>query len=260
MREHLFDRVSFIGGGRVTRFLLEGWQRAGVLPTEIRVCDTDPAVLGKLELEFKGVRGCDLLTAGAAPLVILAVHPPDMKCVLSDLQGHVPSSSVVLSLAPKVTAASIKAALGVHQVVRMIPNAPSAVGRGYNPVSCSAEVDTETFNALAHLFSPWGEFPRVFEGDLEAYAIVSAMGPTYMWFQWQELRKLAVEFGLEPGTADKALLATLIGSAELLLAHDRAPGPVMDMVPVKPLKQDEDAFRSAYSARLKALYEKLRVG
>lgn len=259
MNKRRFECVGFIGGGRVTRFLLEGWQQAGMLPPEILVCETDPAVLEKLAVDFKGVRGCDLHRASQAPLVVLALHPPDLKSVLAELQGHVPSSVVVLSLAPKITVPVIQAALGVGQVVRMIPNAPSSVGRGYNPCYCSPEIDSETLKELAPFFSAWGEFPPVSEGDLEAYAIVSAMGPTYMWFQWQELRELAVNFGLDQSAADEALKATLVGSAELLLAGNRKPGQVMDMIPVKPLNQDEDAFRSAYSVRLKALYEKLRV-
>jgi pyrroline-5-carboxylate reductase len=141
----------------------------------------------------------------------------------------------------------------------MIPNAPSAIGRGFNPVAFAENLDSTAVQKLEGLFSPWGEFPEVPEGDLEAYAIVSAMGPTYLWFQWQILRDLAADFGLSREVADKALLATIAGSAELLLAHDRVPEQVMDMIPVKPLQPDEEVFRTAYSQRLTALYEKLKV-
>ena len=35
------------------------------------------------------------------------------------------------------------------------------------------------------------------EDKLEAYAILTAMGPTYFWFQWQELLQIGLSFGLD---------------------------------------------------------------
>jgi pyrroline-5-carboxylate reductase len=254
-----FDQVSFAGGGRVTHLLLEGWRRAGTLPSQVLVCDPDQAVLGKLRSDYAEVQASNLSEVAQADLIILAVHPPDLKTVLGEMKGAVSASSIVLSLVPKVTIAAIQSALEIRQVVRMIPNAPSAIGRGYNPVVFAEDVDSITERGLKSLFTPWGESPVVPEGDLETYAIVSAMGPTYMWFQWQILRDLAVSFSLSREAADKALLATIAGSAELLLAHGRDPERVMDMIPVKPMQADEEAFRSAYTNRLTALYEKLKV-
>ena len=88
--------------------------------------------------------------------------------------------------------------------------------------------------------------------------MISAMGPTYMWFQWQALRELAEEFGLGSQAADEAILKMVMGAAECLLAHGRDPDNVIDMVPVKPLQPDEEVFRSAYATRLVALYQKLK--
>lgn len=259
MNTQLFDRVSFIGGGRVTRFLLEGWKQAGVLPGKVLVCDPDQALLRNLLSDFAGVQASELSAVEQTPLIILAVHPPVLKTLLSEMRGGVSPSSIVLSLAPKVSIAAIQSALEVRQVVRIIPNAPSAIGRGYNPVAFAEDIDSITARELKRLFAPWGESPTVPESDLEAYAIVSAMGPTYMWFQWQVLRDLAAGFGLTRKMADEALLATIAGSAELLLATGRDPEQVMDTIPVKPMQPDEEVFRTAYSTRLTALYEKLKV-
>ncbi|MGW8181340.1 MAG: pyrroline-5-carboxylate reductase family protein [bacterium] len=254
-----FDSVSFIGAGRVTRFLLEGWKRADEMPGEIRVSDPNREVLTQLQSTFPQIQPCRNVEAAGAELVTLAVHPPGMKGVFEEIQGAISPDSVVLSLAPKVTTAAIQSALGVRQVVRMIPNAPSAIGQGYNPVSYAAEVPEETVAALGCVFAPWGESPRVPEGDLEVYAIVSAMGPTYMWFQWQILRELAIDFGLTQQATDKAILGMLVGAAGCLLASGKDPLEVMDMVPVKPLKEDEEKILAAYSEKLTALHEKLKA-
>ena len=253
------DSVSFVGGGRVTRFLLEGWKRADAMPAEIRVSDCNRKVLTMLRSTFPEIQPCGNVEAARAALVILAVHPPDMKEVLPEIRGTVSTASVVLSLAPKVTTASIQTTLGVQQIVRMIPNAPSAIGQGYNPVSYPVDIPTETVEALERIFASWGESPEVPEGDLEAYAIVSAMGPTYMWFQWQALRELARNFGLSSESADIAILRMVVGSAECLLALGKDPLEVIDMIPVRPLQPDEATIAGVYSTRLSALYKKLKV-
>ncbi len=253
-----FESIGFIGGGRVTRFLLEGWRRADRLPSGIRVSDTSPSALDALKAGFPGIETVDNAGAARAQLVVLAVHPPVMKDVLAGIRGAVAVGATVLSLAPKVTAAAIQAALGTPSVARMIPNAPSVLGQGFNPVAYSPGVPPGARTMLADLFAPWGECPEVPEADLEAYAVLSAMGPTYLWFQLQTLRDLAAEFGLAPEAANRALRQMVRGAADVLCSGEFTAAEVIDMVPVKPLKDDETMFVAAYRARLPALYAKIR--
>jgi pyrroline-5-carboxylate reductase len=254
-----FESIGFVGGGRVTRFLLEGWKRAGRMPDGICVADSNADVLTTLKRDFPEIAAAAPAEAAACPLVILALHPPAMKDALAAIKPAVQAGATVLSLAPKITAAAIAGALGSVKVARMIPNAPSAIGKGYNPVAYADGMDEDTKVALRALAAPWGDSPEVPEMNLEAYAMISAMGPTYMWFQWQALRELGMGFGLHPAAADEAILKTVEGSAECLLAHGRDPAQVMDLVPVKPLKDDEAAIVSAYRAKLSGLYEKIKA-
>lgn len=254
-----FKTIGFIGGGRVTRFLLEGWKRAGKMPHEVRVADCNTEFLIAWKRDFPSVAAVSTAEAAACDLVVLAVHPPVMKDVLAAIKTHVSANATVLSLAPKFTVAVIAGALGVARVARLIPNAPSAIGQGFNPVAYAPQVDAETKDALADLFAPWGEAPEVPERNLEAYAMISAMGPTYMWFQWQTLRELARNFGLDAAAADQAILKMVKGAAECLLAGGRDQAEVMDMIPVKPLKDDEASITEAYRAKLTGLYEKIKA-
>jgi pyrroline-5-carboxylate reductase len=254
-----FETVGFIGGGRVTRFLLEGWKRGGKIPPGVRVADSSAEVLSALKRDFPVVAGVSTAEAAASDLVVLAVHPPIMKDVLTAVKPHVAANATVLSLAPKFTVAAIADALGVARVTRLIPNAPSMIGKGYNPVAHAAQIDAETKAALTALFAVWGEAPEVPEKDLEAYAMISAMGPTYMWFQWQTLRELGVSFGLDKAAAERAILKTVKGAAECLLAGGCDPAKVMDMISVKPLKDDEATIVAAYKAKLTGLYDKIKA-
>lgn len=253
-----FDSIGFIGGGRVTRFLLEGWKAAGQWPKIIHVADCNPQVLDALAADFPEIVRATTVQAAGCGVVVLAVHPPAMKEAMEAVKPHLAPRAVVLSLAPKFTVAAIAAALDMGRIVRMIPNAPSAIGKGFNPVAFGPGVDAEAKAGLQALFASWGDAPEVPEADLEAYAILSAMGPTYLWFQWQTLRELAADFGLGATEADRAILHMVNGAAECLLATGRDPAKVMDMVPVKPLKDDEVMIVDAYRAKLAGLYAKIK--
>ena len=102
-----------------------------------------------------------------------------------------------MSLAPVVTMAELSRLLGgFGRLVRMIPNAPSLVGDGFNPAAYSPALEARDRALLAGIFSAFGRFPEVAEEKLEAYAVLTAMGPTYLWFQLEVLRSLATSFGL----------------------------------------------------------------
>ena len=60
--------------------------------------------------------------------------------------------------------------------------------------------------------APLGASPEVPEGDLEAYAVLTGMGPTYLWFQLYELLALAEGFGLGRAAAAEAL-GGMVGGA-----------------------------------------------
>jgi len=252
--------VGFIGGGRVTRILLGGWRRAGRWPRQIAVCEPDPAVRGVLEQEFGTalVTSDDPASASRTDVVVLAVHPPAVEPALAAIRPGLRADAVVLSLAPKVTTSRMESVLGgFSRLARAIPNAPSIVGAGFNPVAFGPRLGDAERRTVLDLLEPLGECPEVPEEDLEAYAVVSAMGPTYLWFQLAALRDLGVDFGLSPEAATRATLRMASGSAGVLFDGSLEASEVMDLVPVRPLAAHEDAILGAYRSALPALYEKL---
>ena len=148
--------------------------------------------------------------------------------------------------------------IGGGRVARIIPNAPSIVGAGYNPVAFSQALDGEEKENLCALFSALGECPEVPEKDLDAYAVPAAMGPTYFWFQWEELEALGAGFGLDREVLRKALSAMIEGAGRTYFSSGLAGPEVMDLIPVKPLKDDEEGIRDAFRKRLVPLYEKIK--
>ena len=252
--------VGFVGGGRITAIFLEALEGTGLTLDRVTVSDTSAEVLAKRKERFEGITTTsDNSVAAACGRVFLALHPPAAKAALPELAGALRRDAVVISLAPVLTFEKLGGLLGgFDRLARVIPNAPSVVGAGYNPVAFGAGLPPEPRAEVEALLEGLGAHPVVPEETLEAYAILAAMGPTYFWFQWQALRELAGSFGLGPAEADATLRAMLDGAARTFFDPGRSYDEVADLVPVKPLAEAEPQIRQAYNDKLGALYRKLR--
>jgi pyrroline-5-carboxylate reductase len=253
--------IGFIGGGRVARILLSGWKKANALPLNIVISDPNAETLAKLKTDFPVIATVagDNRPGAAQSVVFLAVHPPAMMVTLAELRGSVSPDAVVVSLAPKFTLGRLAEGLGGHEkLARMIPNAPSILGSGYNPMTFAAGLPVEARQQLTTLLAPLGECPEVAESKLEAYALLTGMGPTYLWFQLETLRELGRSFGLTDADLTPALKSMVCGATRTLLESGLTPAQVMDLIPVKPLAEDESVIKAAYQNRLPALFAKIK--
>ncbi|MFA4873689.1 MAG: NAD(P)-binding domain-containing protein [Patescibacteria group bacterium] len=256
-------QMGFIGGGRVTHLLLTGLKRRSALPEKVLVSDPDASHLQKLTAIapqcIQSVKS-NWETA-QAELIFLAVHPPVIAEIAAEIREALPPDAVLISLLPTVTVQKLSNLLGgFSRIGRMIPNAPSIIGMGYNPVFFSEALSSDERAALQALFANWGTAPEVPEKDLEAYAMVTGMGPTYFWFQWLELLRLAQEFGLDAASARQAISVMLNGAVETLFSSDLADEQVLDLITSYPLKKDEDTIRGIFEGKLGNLYRKLKAG
>jgi len=190
--------------------------------------------------------------------VLFALHPPAFPAALAEIADSLTGDAVLVSLAPKWTMARICGALGgFSRLARVIPNAPSIVNKGYNPITFSDQLPPATRARVLALFAPLGACPEVPENTLEAYAIVAAMGPTYLWYQLYQLIDLGCEFGLPREAAIEAVAAMVEGTATTMVRAGLTPDGVMDLIPVKPLAPIEPTVRQAYRDTLAALHQKL---
>jgi len=251
---------SFVGGGRITRILLQRLKDNNALPEKVIVCDPDYKIHNNLKnLNIPGLQlKKDNVFKSSADIVFLAVHPPLVKEVMPQIKNQLTSDSILISLVPVIKTSALQQLLdGFDRIVRMIPNAPSIIGEGYNPVCFTDSISIQEKSELLELFSNWGKTPEAEEDHLEAYAILTAMGPTYFWFQWLELYRLGQEFRLSKDDIMNALYEMINGSAKLLFKSRYPSEAVLDFIPVRPLQEDEEYFRSIIHTKLSELHSKL---
>jgi pyrroline-5-carboxylate reductase len=190
-------------------------------------------------------------------VVFLALHPQALLAELPCLT-RVRSDALVVSLAPRVTLDEISAQLrGMRRIVRLIPNAPASIGDGFNPMSHSPSLSRLEVDEIRTFLSMLGDTPIVAEDELEAWAVITGMAPTYFWFQMLHLQQLATEFGLDETEARRGISETVMGAARMLGQSWLVPEEVLDLVPIHPLREDEARIRATFDQRLYAMYERM---
>lgn len=254
--------IGFIGGGRITRILLNGFKNANVSLGKIYVYDTNETVLSALKADYLQIEtsASESSAAASSDWVFVALHPPALIEALNEVKNSIRKDALVISLAPKITIDKIRSVLpDVPNLARMNPNAGTYVNKGYNPVCFADNTDRDTVREFLNLFDKLGEVPVVAENQIEAYAIVSAMGHTYFWYQLQQLKELGLSYGLSENEANETISAMLRGTTETLFNSGLNYDKVVDLVPVKPMAEHESTVREFYKTCLNGIYQKIKA-
>lgn len=253
------NNLGFIGGGRITQIFLQAFANKNVEFQSVVVFDTNAEVLNKLKQQFpKIVIAENLQQAASQSLVFIALHPPMIMETLAKIADSVTNKAIIISLAPKITIEKIASKLQTLSIVRMIPNATSYINEGYNPVTFSQGFAQSEISVVMDLFKLLGNTFLVAEPKLEAYALMSAMLPTYFWFQWNELTKIGIQMGLSDEESKVSINQTLVAAINLMFNSGISPDQVMDLIPVKPIGEHQAQITEIYQSKLMGLFEKIK--
>jgi len=252
--------LGFIGGGRITGIILQAFVNKKAIFSSISVFDTNTATLQSLKEKFPFIEILNSAPEAARKdIVFMALHPPVIMETLQDINKDVSQQTIFISLAPKITIQKIASILlPVQHIVRLIPNATSVINQGYNPVSFSKGVTEIEKSYILEMLNLLGETVETAEEKLEAYALLSAMLPTYFWFQWKELETLGIKFGLSEAECKECIFETLNAALNTMYHSGMSAQEVMDLIPVKPIGENESQIKSIYEEKLTALYEKIK--
>ena len=132
-------KIGFIGMGNMGYAMLKG-ALAAFSPSDIIFSSPDRGKCERISSET-GVRFAESNAecGNNAKYIVLAVKPQMYPTVLKNIVNVVTEESVIISIAPGITIASIKNALGSNiRVVRAMPNTPALIGEGMTGVAYNA--------------------------------------------------------------------------------------------------------------------------
>lgn len=255
--------IGFIGAGRITNIILHAWEKHPLHFEKILVYDVNPEKTEHLINTYTHIEKVDSIQtlAKRSKIIFLAVHPPVVSEVLSSIRStNISEDVLIISLLPKITIAKITELLGkTHAIARVIPNAPSYMGKGYNVYCTSEEIDENTETWIKQLFLPLGSFKKVNEPLLESYATITGMGPTFLWFLFNEFYLQALKTGMNQEQAKEAVNEMIKGASDVLFNSALTYEQTLNLIPAYPFKENEETIKNIYRTGLEALYQKLKL-
>ena len=170
--------------------------------------------------------------AAGCQRIFLGVKPHMMEQVLTPLrpvlEAHKP---LLITMAAGLEIKRIEAMVGASlPVIRIMPNTPTAMGKGVIPYCRNALVEDETLADWLEDMRHCGMLDCLEERLIDAASALSGSGPAYMYLLLEALADGAVACGLPRAKAMEYAAATMAGAAEMVLATGQHPGELKDAV------------------------------
>ena len=186
--------------------------------------------------------------------IFLGVKPHMMRGVLAPLQTTLAEKKpLLITMAAGLTMEQVEAfAGGGFAVIRIMPNTPTAIGKGVIQYCCNASVDTTVVSDWLSDMAPCGLLDELEERLIDAGSAISGSGPAYMYVFLEALADGAVTCGIPRAKAYEYAAMTMVGAAEMYLQTKTHPGALKDAVcspggsTIAGLRAlEEHAFRAA---------------
>jgi pyrroline-5-carboxylate reductase len=256
--------VAILGTGVMGSALLSGLVRSGRAAAELVITGRN----ADRARELAGTYGVRLMNnvdaAQVADTLVLVVKPQDMEGLLAEIHSHVPSRTLVVSLAAGITTGFLEERLPVGTaVVRVMPNTPALVDEGMAAVSPGAHCDEVHLVEAEELLRSCGKVLRVAEKHLDAVTAISGSGPAYIFYVVEAMIEAGVLLGMPRTTSTELVVQTLYGAATMLKETGQHPTVLREQVSspggttMAAVRQlDDHKVRAAFVTAMEAAAER----
>ena len=169
--------------------------------------------------------------AATCDRIFLGVKPHMMPGVLAPLQSLLTEKKpLLITMAAGLTMEQIDSfAGGGFSVIRIMPNTPTAIGKGVIQY-CASGVEEAILTDWLTDMAPCGLLDELEERLIDAGSAISGSGPAYMYVFLEALADGAVACGIPRAKAYEYAAMTMVGAAEMYLQTKTHPGALKDAV------------------------------
>jgi len=221
--------ILFAGAGAMGGAMIAGWRRAAAIAaSDMLIRDPNPGPAALAARDAGAMLNPPEEALAAARTVIFAVKPQLWRAVAAQLEPHLATEAVIVSVVAGLAAADLAQALPGRPIVRVMPTLASGIGQG-SVALWSADVALG--DEVAALVAPLGAVTRLADEELMHVATAaSGSAPAYLYAFIEALEAAAANAGLPPDDAARMVRATLCGAAALLADSDDDPAVLRQQV------------------------------
>ena len=229
-------KFGLIGCGNMGGALARAAAQA--LPKEeMLLANRTPAKAQALAEKLGGcAAGKNADVAAQARYIFLGVKPQMMADMLADVAPVLAQRAaggerfVLVSMAAGLTCEQLRTLSGGdYPVLRIMPNTPSAIGKGMTTY-CARDVTAEEIEEFLRMMAAAGRFDALEERLMDAASAVAGCSPAFVYQFIEALADGGVECGLPRAKALQYAAAAVEGAAALVLESGKHPGTLKDEV------------------------------
>jgi pyrroline-5-carboxylate reductase len=229
----VLDSISFIGGGVMAEAMIQGLLAKGLVSAE-HVTASDPRKKRQDELhQLCGIQvtGDNVAAARAGEIVVLAVKPQVLGCVLHDLKGALDPRQMVMSIVAGARIDTMRETLCHEAIVRVMPNTPAQIGQGISVWTATAGFSQVRLDQARAILQALGK--EIYVDDekfLDMATAVSGTGPMYVFLVMEAMIDAAVHLGFPRHIAYELVAETMRGSIAYAIQSGKHPAELRNLV------------------------------
>jgi pyrroline-5-carboxylate reductase len=212
-------RLSFIGGGNLTRSIVWGLVDSGYPASLINIADRNANKCEKLRSDFGVGASPDVKEAvDFAEILTLSIKPQSFGEFARGYASVVKEKSpLVLSVMAGVNIPTLATSFGLDvPIVRAMPNTASQVKAGATGLYANDHVSSQQKDQVEEIFRNLGVVAWVDkEIDMNAVIAIAASSPAYFLYLTECMQKVGIEMGLDEKTASLLSLQSAYGAAKM---------------------------------------------
>lgn len=231
--------VVFIGGGNMADALIAGLLKSGFSTAQLRAVEVSGDARRRLADKHRiACFDAPQKAYRAGDVVVFAVKPQQMQ-EAARFSGLKPNANLVISIAAGIPLDALGRWLGgphlPHlKLVRAMPNTPALIGAGVTGLYALPPVSEAEKRQAEAVLGAVGATTWIAEESLmDAVTAVSGSGPAYVFWFIEQLAAAGASLGLEPETARKLALETVLGAAKLAAQSPDSPAVLRERVTSK---------------------------
>jgi pyrroline-5-carboxylate reductase len=198
---------------------------------------------------------------------LIAVKPQDFEKAAAALRAVLQPDQAVISIMAGIRLPVLVEKLGHPRVVRVMPNTPAALGKGFSAWIATDDVTAEQRELTRKVLMALGREAEVHEERyLDMTTAISGSGPAYVFLFLEAYINAGVHIGMPRALATEMVLQTVLGSLAMAQTSEQHLAALRDQVTspggttAEALQVFERAgLRGIMTEAIQAAYEKSRA-
>jgi pyrroline-5-carboxylate reductase len=246
-----------IGAGNIGCILLERLLVVGVPPKQLAVCDIDPERTS-LVIERFGARPIELNEDDIyeADVLLIVTPPKTVAGIVDEISNWLRAGQLVISFVAAVPMKKLETALPKDVcVARVMPNAPSLIGEGMNPVVFGSSMMPDSREMVMEYLAILGESVEVHDEQMNWCVGLTGAAMASLVPGLEGMTRAGMEAGLPEEDSRRTAAQVMLGTASLALRTNLSFAEIKALTPMQTV--DEEMVRLIFLDAALGVKEKM---